>query len=67
MRIMILAAMAAAFIAALGASAAEAGSRYCLKRSPGPGDCKYSSYRQCQASASGVGGTCERSPFRRRR
>lgn len=67
MRNLLLATAAAALIAALGINSADAGSRYCLKRGPGPGDCKYSSYRQCQASASGVGGSCQASPFRRRR
>ena len=33
---------------------------YCLKSSEGPGDCKYSSYRQCKAAASGTIGTCVR-------
>lgn len=51
----------------IAATAAEARSySYCLKSSIGPGDCKYSSYRQCQASASGVGGTCERNRGPRR-
>ncbi|NGX99392.1 MAG: DUF3551 domain-containing protein [Candidatus Afipia apatlaquensis] len=41
------------------------GYRYCLKTSAGPGDCKYSSYRQCQASASGTFATCVRNYGRR--
>ncbi len=42
-------------------TAAEArGYPYCLKSSPGPGDCKYKSYRQCQAAASGLNATCVR-------
>jgi len=36
------------------------GYRYCLKSSPGPGDCKYKSYRQCKAAASGINATCVR-------
>jgi len=44
-----------------GSSAAEARSyQYCLKNSPGPGDCKYSTYRQCMASASGTRAICVR-------
>jgi hypothetical protein len=45
-----------------GSTSAEAarGARYCLKNSPGPGDCKYSSYRQCMASASGTSAICVR-------
>ncbi|CAN5196805.1 hypothetical protein BH10PSE10_BH10PSE10_12780 [soil metagenome] len=53
------ASLAIAFIAA--SHGAEARSyAYCLKNSPGPGDCKYTSYRQCKASASGTGAICVR-------
>lgn len=46
-------------IALAATTGAEArGYKYCLKNSPGPGDCKYSSYRQCQAAASGTVATC---------
>ena len=61
MRIFIIAAasLAIAFVAA--STGAEArGYGYCLKNSPGPGDCKYTSYRQCQAAASGTGALCVR-------
>lgn len=54
---------AAALVAAslMGTTGADArGYRYCLKSSPGPGDCKYTSYRQCQAAASGLNATCVR-------
>ena len=36
------------------------GNSYCLQTSPGPGDCKYASLKQCQAAMSGTGGTCVR-------
>jgi hypothetical protein len=42
-----------------GGAQARSGA-YCLKSSEGPGDCKYSSYRQCKAAASGTVGTCVR-------
>lgn len=45
----------------LAPTAAEARNyAYCLKSSPGPGDCKYNSYRQCQAAASGLNASCVR-------
>lgn len=54
-----------ALIAAM--TGAEARSyQYCLKNSPGPGDCRYSSYRQCQAAASGTSATCVRNYGQRR-
>ncbi len=34
------------------------GYTYCLQTSPGPGDCKYTSLKQCQAALSGTVGTC---------
>jgi hypothetical protein len=46
-------------IAAVGAAEAR-GYPYCLKTSPGPGDCKYKTYRQCEAARSGQFGTCVR-------
>lgn len=52
-------ALVVGLIAAATAVEARSG-KYCLKNSPGPGDCKYSSYRQCQASASGTGAICVR-------
>ncbi|WP_424630442.1 DUF3551 domain-containing protein [Bradyrhizobium sp. SYSU BS000235] len=32
---------------------------YCLLTGPGPGDCKYTSYAQCEATASGTGYYCQ--------
>lgn len=45
---------------AFGGQAEARGYSYCLKSSPGPGDCKYSSYRQCMAAASGLNAICVR-------
>jgi len=36
------------------------GYSYCLRTSPGPGDCKYASFQQCQAALSGRDGECVR-------
>lgn len=63
--------MIAIVLVGLGAgfgSSAEAarGARFCLKNSIGPGDCRYFSYRQCMASASGTRATCVRNYGRRR-
>lgn len=59
------AALGVAFV--LSASGAEARSyKYCLKTSIGPGDCKYSSYKQCQAALSGTQGDCVRNNGPRR-
>ncbi len=62
MRKFLIAIAALGVVFAFGSSGAEAAPsyKYCLKNSPGPGDCKYSSYRQCMASASGTGATCVR-------
>lgn len=62
MRKIMIAAALLAVAGIFGSSGAEAarGYKYCLKNSPGPGDCKYSSYRQCMASASGTGAICVR-------
>jgi hypothetical protein len=32
---------------------------FCLKNGPGPGDCKYDTYQQCLATASGTGKYCQ--------
>jgi hypothetical protein len=32
---------------------------YCLKNDAGPGDCKYNTYEQCLATASGTKGYCQ--------
>jgi Protein of unknown function (DUF3551) len=36
--------------------------QFCLKNSPGPGDCKYVTYQQCQASLVGQRGYCQENP-----
>lgn len=62
MRKIIIAILLLGVAVTFGSSQADArrGYAYCLKNSPGPGDCKYSSYRQCMASASGTGAICVR-------
>lgn len=61
MKTLLIAAMALAVTSLAATRDAEARNyRYCLKSSPGPGDCKYSSYRQCKAAASGLNATCVR-------
>ncbi|MBV5270089.1 MAG: DUF3551 domain-containing protein [Afipia sp.] len=61
MRKFVIAAVSLSIALIAASNGAEARSyRYCLKNSPGPGDCKYSSYRQCKASASGTGAICVR-------
>lgn len=65
MRILLFLALFSAIAAA--ASTAPAQSRdypYCLQgRSAGyPGDCRFVSFQQCQASASGTGDGCGRNP-----
>ena len=63
---MLLIAMALATTSFVFTGQADArGYKYCLKSSPGPGDCKYSSYRQCMASASGQDAICVRNQSRR--
>lgn len=57
--LLIVMALATASFAFTGQAEAR-GYRYCLKSSPGPGDCRYSSYRQCMASASGLNAVCVR-------
>lgn len=51
--------VAASTVFDIGAAQAQ-GYPYCLKMGPGPGNCAYSSYAQCQASASGTGYYCQR-------
>jgi hypothetical protein len=54
-----------AFAAVAAASAFSVGPThaqnyaFCLKNSPGPGDCRYNTYEQCLASASGINGYCQ--------
>ena len=67
MRAALLALMAISTLSTIVATPAEArGSAYCIKGkdwlSP-VGDCSFSSYRQCQATASGRLAYCERNPF----
>ncbi|WP_256559077.1 MULTISPECIES: DUF3551 domain-containing protein [unclassified Bradyrhizobium] len=47
-----------------GADGQPASDRYCLQGPPRgwPGECEYSTYQQCKASASGVGGLCAENP-----
>jgi Protein of unknown function (DUF3551) len=59
----VLAASSAFAFAALSAPAAEAGpvvphGRVCLEYDEGGTDCGFTSYSQCQASASGIGAEC---------
>lgn len=59
-RTLLIAAVSLAITSLMATTADARGYRYSLKSSPGPGDCKYSSYRQCQAAASGLNATCVR-------
>jgi hypothetical protein len=60
MRTILFAAAVVAAASVLGAGSAQARqNQYCLKTGPGPGNCMYSSYAQCQASASGTGYYCQ--------
>ncbi|MEH2513471.1 hypothetical protein V1291_004825 [Nitrobacteraceae bacterium AZCC 1564] len=52
------AALAAASVFNVGAARAQQ-YPYCLVNGPGPGDCKYDSYEQCMATASGTGKYCQ--------
>jgi hypothetical protein len=68
MRKAILAVLAASGLAALGAAPAEAvGTRYpfCLQGDefPGLSDCTFTSYEQCQATASGRFLSCIANPY----
>ena len=53
-----LAAVASALALDPGAAQAEQ-YPYCLLTGPGPGDCKYTTYAQCQAAALGTGYICQ--------
>jgi hypothetical protein len=53
-----LATIAAASVLHGGAAQAEQ-YPYCLKNGPGPGDCKFTSYDQCMATASGTIAYCQ--------
>jgi Protein of unknown function (DUF3551) len=54
-------------IAAIDAApAAAAGSPFCIKGcdfGDGAGDCSFSTYQQCQATASGRAATCAANPY----
>jgi hypothetical protein len=53
------AAVAAASVLDIGAAQAQQ-YPWCLLTGPGPGDCSYSTRRECMASASGTGYECQR-------
>jgi hypothetical protein len=58
--------MAIGAVVAIGATSAAAGSYpFCLKGCDfgGNGDCSFTSYAQCQASASGREATCAANPY----
>jgi Protein of unknown function (DUF3551) len=54
----VIAALAASTVLSIGAAQAQ-NYPYCLKMGPGPGNCMYTTYAQCQASASGTGYYCQ--------
>ena len=57
--------MGCAFIASAALPAAAGNYPFCIKGcdfGSGLGDCSFSSYEQCQASASGRVASCERNP-----
>jgi hypothetical protein len=67
MRNLICAVLSAAFVLAIAASASPASAhqdRYCLqgKRWGYPGNCEFSSYRQCMVTASGTEDYCGINP-----
>jgi hypothetical protein len=68
MRSALLALMAIGTLSTIAATPVEAGA-YCIKGgdwlSP-VGDCSFTSYQQCQATASGRRAYCERNPFNSR-
>jgi hypothetical protein len=53
-----IATIAAASALDMGAAQAEQ-YPFCLKTGPGPGDCKFVSYEQCMATASGTIAYCQ--------
>lgn len=61
MRSIVFAAAVVAAASSLDIGAAQAQQYpWCLMTGPGPGDCSYSTRRQCMASASGTGYECQR-------
>ena len=72
MRLLQASLVAAALLAAPGASFAQSAYDYpwcaVYTSQPGPGgamSCYYASYDQCMATMSGIGGYCTRSPYYR--
>jgi hypothetical protein len=67
MRHTVLALLALGSVSAIHATAATAGDYpYCIRGcsfGSGLGDCSYSTYEQCQATASGVVATCAPNPY----
>lgn len=59
---MITASAAALAFVAMAMPTAQAG-EYCNTNTSGMRGCGYTSMEQCQASNSGVGGTCSRDPY----
>jgi hypothetical protein len=60
MRTILFAMAAGAVVSLLDVGAAQAQNYpFCLKTGPGPGDCKYDTYAQCLATASGIYGYCQ--------
>jgi len=67
MRSAVLALMAFGGVCAIGAAPAAAGEYpFCIKGcdfGAGRGDCSFTTYQQCQASASGRDATCAANPY----
>jgi hypothetical protein len=67
MRTAMLVLMAACAVSSIAATPAAAGGlAYCIKGCDfggGAGDCSFSSYQQCQATASGRDATCAVNPY----
>jgi uncharacterized protein DUF3551 len=62
----ILLVLAVASVGAVSPGAAAGGLPYCIKGCDfggGTGDCSFSSYQQCQATASGRDATCAANPY----
>ncbi len=60
MRTVLLAIATGAAVSLLTIGATQAQNYpFCLKNDAGPGDCKYNTYEQCLAAASGTKGYCQ--------